>query len=739
MRNWHNGRSNTKLMIFYAELYKAKQRKDPKEYWLVAQRLLRLAEFQVASLNKVKPSWPYGGEEKDKLTLSKVVQLLEEVNEIAEAQGSQNIKFRRVYIPKKSKEELSKTNVRPLGVPSLAWRVYLRGLNGLLMYFYQDKVEAQFAYLPGRSTQKAWKELLQNLEKWDNVYEFDLTGFFDNVTHRGIRKAMKELEFPPKEIEMFMTLCRNIPELEENESEDLMTEPDRGVKFLPDGKPNPGFVESLWHSDYKEVGVPQGAAISCGLSLLANLHQAKGKDLPKGGKQLIIYYADDGIIFSNQPITPEQIDDPVYGLKVKLAKSGNIKVEGRWVKDSVKFVGLEWFPQGRFRSNTRNGSQLEIEDKHLAYSYAYGYWKGMVRGIARTWWKEEGRNKYQTITSEERQREWYKIIPLSYKGGIMLEPKSQRQMSIEIGAKGKFRGFKGYTVNLTDVYNVETQAYDCINWLRKREISSSLQESTEKEEEVTKQVVEYWNQPLETHLERVVSQLQEGKSYTEKLINWLNSPEISGNMLSRMYEGTWLQLKQELEPTQIAKYSWVRERLGLYLWQEREEMGWGVLTGKELSQMTRQEHIKYLEDRLDLDQEGIDNMEYKKENPNLELAYERSLKELGTVPRTKPNSKENFKTETEEQGQKCVRRRFIGLSPSNMTSFACHDLLRHRTSKGYYNGINEKEYSRSHNLSKVIKFELSPKLHSGAGSNEKLASLQVPHRMTEEKGKHSKQ
>lgn len=206
------------------------------------------------------------------------------------------------------------------------------------------------------------------MDEFEHCYEFDLTGFFDNVTHQGIAEELRLLKFPEEIIERLIKLSKNVPELGKPE-DDLMVEPDRNVRYLPNGEPNPGFVDSPNSVDYKEVGVPQGGAISCGLSILANRQSAIPLiDVEAGLTRLINYFADDGLINSNKPIVPGDVDDPRRGLRENLSKGGSVK-SGPMPFDKIKlkFVGL-YLNQGTFGAKSRNGSTLTLEPKHYVYS-----------------------------------------------------------------------------------------------------------------------------------------------------------------------------------------------------------------------------------------------------------------------------------------------------------------------------------------------------------------------------------
>lgn len=118
------------------------------------------------------------------------------------------------------------------------------------------------------------------------VYEFDLDGFFDNVSHAGIENKLLEFGVPRERVDLVLRLCRNVPKMGKH-SDDLLDEPDRCVELLADGSPNPAFVPGLGPSSrYKLKGVPQGAAFSCGVSILCNLESSKYREFvsPSGEK-----------------------------------------------------------------------------------------------------------------------------------------------------------------------------------------------------------------------------------------------------------------------------------------------------------------------------------------------------------------------------------------------------------------------------------------------------------------------
>lgn len=264
----------------------------------------------------------------------------------------------------------------------------MRMLNNLLVFSYSSEVEYQHAYQSGKSVVSAWLGLLSELNKWPSVYEFDLSGFFDNVTHVAIEEVLSQMKVPPAQIAEFMGLCRSIPVLCDK---DLKAEPDRGYRYLSDGRPNPSFREEEYTSDYKDRGVPQGAAISCGLSILVNMYQARKRKVGNmvDDEMLCVYYADDGVAFMSRDGLETEVDSPKRGLSRSLKKCKYIKSEGRYVSDSLKFLGLELdLKTFSLRSQTRGGKSLELDLRKRQWLHLKTELRQLAEVYAEAWYEE---------------------------------------------------------------------------------------------------------------------------------------------------------------------------------------------------------------------------------------------------------------------------------------------------------------------------------------------------------------
>ena len=289
-----------------------------------------------------------------------------------------NVRFRRVYIPKSGPVPVA-GDARPLGVPDLFWRVFGRGLNNMLVYFYGRHLVGQHAYQVGKGVRTAWGEVWSLLEKSPYVTDFDLKGFFDGVSHSCVRRKLLEYGVPSSQVEFVMHLCRNVPSMGAP-SGDLLEEPDRLVRLLADGSPNPGFVDGPGAVDHKVRGVPQGMPFSCGLSILCNIDKFVYHEFvaPDGspGWMLVVRYADDGMAFSSHPIDLNSLVSEADGVALSPGKGGVIRLSGT-ASVSFRFLGLRW-SQGRLSAATRSGSILPLDDERLAWFCARQYWDSVV-------------------------------------------------------------------------------------------------------------------------------------------------------------------------------------------------------------------------------------------------------------------------------------------------------------------------------------------------------------------------
>lgn len=371
--NWRNIEANKHIEVRLNALGHLRDRRENYRYWKEGLTLLNSGAFRQMAFNYVCSGW-YAN-----MTTKEVNKILSGVKEITQELRTE-IDLRRVYIPK------ANNKVRPLGVPTKSWRVYLHMLNVLIVWFRTGTDKHQHAYFPGKGVHTAWQDLLTRLEE-PNIYEFDLTSFFPSVNLEANKELLENMGIPPLISGYFRDLNRSITKLCDKDEMDETR--DRKVLLTSDGQANPNLpksihkplselieelrnhgkgwmlesesfvtqLESQGYTLHAEVGVPQGAATSCGLATV-NLHY-----IWKRLGNTLLMYADDGLVFPRTGERPN-LSDPARGISENEDKSGWVRKDGIWHKP-LKFLGLEYLPataseDSRIRAKTRNGSTKEF-------------------------------------------------------------------------------------------------------------------------------------------------------------------------------------------------------------------------------------------------------------------------------------------------------------------------------------------------------------------------------------------
>lgn len=146
-----------------------KFKNEPEKFFRIMWFLIRRSNvFRTSAINKTCPKWY------KTYPLGKIMSLNRKINRLINTK-SKKLDYTRIYIPKNENE------MRPLGVPTLEWRILLQMVHNFLYIFLEDKfLDSQHGFLPGKGTLTAWQEIF-GISQSLYIYEFDLKKFFDNV------------------------------------------------------------------------------------------------------------------------------------------------------------------------------------------------------------------------------------------------------------------------------------------------------------------------------------------------------------------------------------------------------------------------------------------------------------------------------------------------------------------------------------------------------------------------------
>jgi hypothetical protein len=138
--------------------------------------------FRVLALNRTIDNW-------FTLPIKKLDKIWRDLSHICRTNSSK-LKYKRVWIDKKPGDY-----ARPLGVPTPAWRCWSYMKMDHLERFYKGTGSLQPWQHGGRSgvgVLSCYKQLIPRMLTENTIYEFDIKGFFDNISHEKIIQKVKE-------------------------------------------------------------------------------------------------------------------------------------------------------------------------------------------------------------------------------------------------------------------------------------------------------------------------------------------------------------------------------------------------------------------------------------------------------------------------------------------------------------------------------------------------------------------
>lgn len=174
-------KANKYLGKQFRRLLKYAKEGDKTKFNLLAGTLLLSFSFQVQAYNSVFPRWLA-------VKHSTVAYHLRYLRTLCYKLDT-DLKYTRIWIEKKPGDF-----ERPLGVPDLVWRVYLRMLTNLGEVYLQGTGKYssfQHGGRPGRGVMSCLREMVEKLGSFSRVYEFDLKGFFDHICKDAVAQFFK--------------------------------------------------------------------------------------------------------------------------------------------------------------------------------------------------------------------------------------------------------------------------------------------------------------------------------------------------------------------------------------------------------------------------------------------------------------------------------------------------------------------------------------------------------------------
>jgi len=257
IERYRNGKFNKYILHIYNSSLAHLQNGNQRKFWALWLTVVRRSNvYMILCLHLIDKNLY-----KTK-TLREIENILKRVNKLRRKLKS-DLEFRRVYIPKASSGSFAESDrhtFRPLGVPSLPWRIYLNMLEHVLVLSVQLN-ESQHGFRPNRGTLTAWKSMFSDVIDSENIYEIDLRQCFPSISLLRLHHVMtKQYGVPYRVGLFFLRLNYATPEfkgeLRCNETQSLLLRDFRynaklWKKWL---KHNPYIVQPSDRSRFEEDG-----------------------------------------------------------------------------------------------------------------------------------------------------------------------------------------------------------------------------------------------------------------------------------------------------------------------------------------------------------------------------------------------------------------------------------------------------------------------------------------------------
>jgi hypothetical protein len=237
--------------------------------------------------------------------------------------------------------------------------MYTGGLANILYVFLNNSWPSnQHGYTCEKGVNSAWKFILKKVISFKFIFEFDLVGYFNNISHRCVVDSLARYKVPKHIIILLVLLSGG----------DIQNINQKVAEVLLVSQPPTWYADWTKHeyihkfrTRFRPKGFGQGNSLSPLLSVLPLLVT----DVLETHGIKTLSYCDDGILYGNcidDYISKLQqvFDVASTGVKVHSGKSGFVKKDGVWLRP-LKFVGCTYNPFTDILSaSTRNGATLPM-------------------------------------------------------------------------------------------------------------------------------------------------------------------------------------------------------------------------------------------------------------------------------------------------------------------------------------------------------------------------------------------